>query len=544
MSLRKLKIFPKLSVPEPSEPPPELLESVARANLAKLKCILCERTSLTSQGVSDGKLRIKCKLCLKTSYAYKHPQVVALITTELNQQTNSKSSSKSTLVTTKKNNFNPEMTHQDRHVPPESSLPMEPRANRLNEADFTQYDHIPDPNMSDSENETNTTMDYNDGQGSFNQLYHEIDELNYVVAEIQKNQKNTNNDINTIQRTLELILKKIQDIGATIKNDKDRHQETTQTRPPESTNKTIKNRFMPEEHENFRPWISVARRSQTPPRIPDHREQTTDLQRDTDSRNRFSALQQSIPSYQNMTYEEHMAPHPQRPTRRTTKIRDNLTPGQIENIKKGFSSKPFSPMVLLYFSGMKRNRPSEIRSMFKSIGIKNNWVRNIQFIGRSVLEITTFEDRKSELVARLENYEIKIIEDFDPLSIENLKDDRKFSGLTNGEKKEMAVKLHRIRMEKTIDRLPKIGVHCRLRNFLNATINPRQINVTNVENIIDPNNPITLIPATENTNTPPFPTYEIDDSPQNDILTVLTDEHSHKTEDEEMSIENDNNTNV
>jgi hypothetical protein len=191
--------------------------------------------------------------------------------------------------------------------------------------------------------------------------------------------------------------------------------------------------------------------------------------------NRYEALRQAIPAYQRISeIEYHRLEVPNlRPKPRKMAIRGDLTMDQIENVKRGFTSKTLSPMITLHFEGMKRNRTMEIKSVFRSIGIKTLWIRNIGFIGKSVMELLTFQNKKDEVVRVLEKYEIHLIENFDPLSLGNLKNEAKYAGLTVEEKKGLAEKLYKSRIEKTVERLPKTGIHNRLRNYLWSKIHPR-----------------------------------------------------------------------
>jgi hypothetical protein len=156
------------------------------------------------------------------------------------------------------------------------------------------------------------------------------------------------------------------------------------------------------------------------------------------------------------------------------KSKPSLNPAEMDNVQVGLSSRAISPMVTLYFEGMKRNRITEIKSFIKTLGIPLPWVRNVSFIGKCVMEIDTFEDKRLAIISKLATREIKWLEHFNPRSPENLRDERKFSGKTKEEKEALAIDLYEARIQKTINRLPKRGEFNRYRNFLNSKIRPKQ----------------------------------------------------------------------
>lgn len=119
--------------------------------------------------------------------------------------------------------------------------------------------------------------------------------------------------------------------------------------------------------------------------------------------------------------------------------------------------------------------------MFCSIGIPRHWIRNISFIGKSISEIITFEDKKEIIISKLDNYMIKHLENYNPLSITNLKDEKKFTGLSTERLQENAHILYISRLQHIITRIPDAGQHRRLKNYLNMKINrsiPEETTVT------------------------------------------------------------------
>lgn len=194
--------------------------------------------------------------------------------------------------------------------------------------------------------------------------------------------------------------------------------------------------------------------------------------------NRFHELQESIPAYRNMDYEQfvnktQMKTNPAQKIltfNRMKNLPKKLNAEQIENVRLGKSPCPPSPMVTLHFTGATRTKITDLKLLFKSIGIRLNWIRNISFIGRSILELITFEERKAIIISKLEKYKIIFDEKYDPLSTNNLKNEKKYGNLSEEQKIKVATSLYTKRLEKTLERLPKEGIHNRLKNFVQLRI--------------------------------------------------------------------------
>ena len=317
-----------------------------------------------------------------------------------------------------------------------------------------------------------------------------VNDLQKSVEDISASTQVTNTEVKALKSVLDSVLRRLDQL--LVEQDRARQRATT----TEAVAPLPRNFDHPVPQVTS--WSMVAKNSKF---INNQKNKENDKTNSTGSniihRNTFRDLQVSIPAYRNMTEEEYYgtgkppaAPKASGPQKR--QVNGSLSASQIENIKNGRSSQHFSPMTILHFTGMKRNRIFEVKSLFKSIGITLSWIRNISFVGRSVMELITFEDKKVQVINYLEKYGIIFMPTFDPLSTENLKDSRKYAQIDDEKKKALAEQLYRKRMALTLARLPKNGVHSRMRNFLNTQLNPAEL--TNVS----PQEHITSSPITKN----------------------------------------------
>jgi len=140
---------------------------------------------------------------------------------------------------------------------------------------------------------------------------------------------------------------------------------------------------------------------------------------------------------------------------------------QFMKMKEGKSpnshSQEYSPMGFIYFKNCKRNRISFVRACLQYCGIDLQLIRNIQFIGKSVMEILTFNNYAKELIDVLVNNGYEHLADFNPLDTSNFK---RLPEKTVEEATLAYIK----RLEKTQERLPKSPHFKRLRRFYAALI--------------------------------------------------------------------------
>ena len=428
------------------------LETLARRHLAVLECRECGSNDYATNGMSEGRLRLKCRSCNKSCYAYKHPDVLSRFSNGDPGQPIALSQTTLRAV--------PQPKH-----PTVLSQPASKTQEFIQDMDM-------DSSLTMEEEMTNMEM-WNaiTPEQRIEYLFATTEENTMTIEEMKTSTGEIKKEVKTLQALIMRTLERLESLNAQLHANASSPPAKTNVPVPQTPSRPqlplIEAPWSTNHQQPLMeaPWKTAVTRGL--------RQVTAPLEPRIASQNRFAELQHSIPSYQRMTYEEYErnVPNIQRPPRqRQNKIQGNLTKDQIMNVKNGHSSRPISPMVILYFSAAKRNRITEIKSMLKSIGIPLHWIRNIGFIGRSVMELTTFEDRQQDIISKLENYEILIIENFDPLSIDNLKDDRKYSGLTEAQKKEAAARLHRTRLLKTLDRLPKTPINNRLRNFFTFTL--------------------------------------------------------------------------
>jgi hypothetical protein len=437
----------------------------------KLPCIKCPTGLMRPDGRVQGRLRLVCAMCNKSCYADSHPRLKGT------GQASLFDSSQATIHDLK------QATTGDTASPHVNSSLI----NRNNEED------------------EGSDMDLSafSFEEKFEFVLESIDNVTTQVNNIKETNANTTKEVGMIKNTLALILAKIEELAASSQPMTNNYKPTLHTEKAYSyTMPATETALSPED----KPWIRVAK---NPRSAPSARNMTPTVPSGETRPNRFALLQAAIPAYAHMTEEEYTTPNDYTPKlttpKRPNKINGKLSPEQVENIKKGFSSKAISPMVSLYFSGMRRNRPTEIRSMFKSIGIPPSWIRDIDFVGNSILCLLTFGDKKGEVIDRLEKYQVGWMPNFDPLSPENFKDESKYSGLSIDGKKQLAEKMYKVRLTKVLERLPLNGVHNRLRNFLRSKINALKEDVgTQPTNVSDEADPMThMLPDTMGPTIPP-----------------------------------------
>ena len=273
--------------------------------------------------------------------------------------------------------------------------------------------------------------------------------------------------------------------------------------------------------EDNRPWLTAARRGKASP---------TPQVQVLNSANRFRDLSESIPAYQNFDTEEEYDAHIAK-TRAPKKIRQ-LTPEELKRVIDGRPARGSSPMIRLYFEGMRRNKFTEIKSALHTMGLQLRHIRNISFIGSCIMEITTFMDVKQNIIDTLSKYNITNLENFNPLSIENLKDDKKFSGLkTVAEKENAAKKLFTTRMLKTVERLPKTHINNRLRNYYISIINSLTTNAQVDESGVAqaPNTNVTLKTSTQDISTQEGSTQEVSTQDLNTAIDSISSNSTSST---------------
>jgi hypothetical protein len=396
------------------------LSQAAKMNMASLSCNSCGNKALTSQGVSDGKLRLKCKDCQKTSYAYKHSQVISIAKAIRSSSTEQ---------------HEPQFTS----TTGETIHPIDDSVSQLSESENEE------PLNTEPIHWENIPM-----EARTNFLYNELEDINKKFINLEAIQQISVGDIIKIKELLMNISQKINSLHYSSAKNNRRNPITS---PMSHSEKPTPERQRPDSLQytlSHQPntWAAVAKTSHQLYALNSPNGNPTENSIEKGHKQYLSSLK----------------------TRKSNKIHNDLTIEQIENIKNGFSSRPISPIVTLHFEGMKRNRITEIKSVFRSIGIQPSWVRNISFIGKSIMELITFENKKIEIINLLEKYSINYMTNFNPKAPENIKNENINSTLTQKERELLAGTLHNNRLKKILERLPMTGVHNRLRNFLRKQI--------------------------------------------------------------------------
>jgi hypothetical protein len=138
-----------------------------------------------------------------------------------------------------------------------------------------------------------------------------------------------------------------------------------------------------------------------------------------------------------------------------------VTREEFINIKNGLPPKTtkYSPMKYLYFTGVKKNQASLVKASLSYCDIRLSAIRNISFIGRSVMQLLTFEDYEEELIGKMTKNEYVHLADFDPLSAEAFK--------ATGGSESMAIGKYLKKQKECLARLASFdGSYNRLKNFL------------------------------------------------------------------------------
>lgn len=94
--------------------------------------------------------------------------------------------------------------------------------------------------------------------------------------------------------------------------------------------------------------------------------------------------------------------------------------------KKGEYRATKGKKCQLYFSGIKRRPLGQIRALARHYGLDARKMLNISFIGMSVMDVTCFESDQAQITEILNKHQIKVIPDFDPMSIDAIKVEPKF----------------------------------------------------------------------------------------------------------------------
>lgn len=503
----------------------ETANLLAKRLAPDLSCQSCKALGLRTDGLSKGRLRLICLGCRRSSYADSHPRVHAEFLAQNEHRPLTRSPSKPvTPFTTSPSAANVRNSqvrkqslshHEDyinkSHAPKSTTSHLVDYMNQPDIENHSQHEHIEhfpilhssprhqgsqhtpslksDLSHMDSSEERDEDQMMRDYMGpEAMRTLKFAEELTFVSCEVEEIKKTLNEnkkvihslatsnkqsatELSNLKNMMLLILEKIESFSKqSTLNIPVRHQATvhdvadfdtspmtvshdmsptslhlSQTRPPVSKASET--------------WSDVAKRRPTR-----HRLMNTAMNKPMTEDNRFRLLANSIPSY---TKYDNVASFE---GSKQTKIK-KLSKEEMKNIKGGKPPRSTSPMIFLHFKGFKRNRITDVKSFLYSLAIPLYCIRNISFIGKSVMEITTFQDMKDFIITKLQEEDVIYIPDFDPLATSNLKDTAKFGNLQDDHaKSETSQKLYLRRLTLTLERLPKTTRNTRLRNFYESII--------------------------------------------------------------------------
>jgi hypothetical protein len=499
----------------------ETANLLAKRMAPDLSCPSCKALGLRSDGLSKGRLRLICLGCRRSSYADSHPRVQAELKAMSENRSGSCSpvkhvapSATSTPATSAQmlQVRKPSTSHSVDYIAPhvEKSTTSRhvdymPHAHVNNISNSQYVEHFPtlrsSPKRQGSLHAPSFTSEHTYMESDLDEdqmiadhmgpdalrtleFAEEMTSISCEIEDMKKNMdqnkhainalantsKQSANEIATMKKTLELILLRIEQLAThPMAAPQPVHRamtyhvaDSTTSYPPRPMSPTPLHPSQPitSSQKPTETWSEVTKRGaarQRPINTVSNRPMTEE--------NRFKALATHIPAY---AKHDNVASFE---ATRQPKIK-KLSKEEMANIKHGRPARTSSPMIFLHFKGFRRNRISDVKSFLYSLDIPLYCIRNISFIGKSVMEITTFLDMKDMIVSRLHAEDVVYIPDFDPLDISNLKDEGKFGNLKDeSAKSDASQKLYIRRLTLTLERLPKTARNTRLRNFYESIIN-------------------------------------------------------------------------
>ena len=434
------------------------LTAMVKANLDHLYCIKCSSRRIASDGSSNNRLRIACASCKKSFYASKlEGQLKAL----------------KALPTREGSQAPPATLHTDPHI----SISL-----------------TPSPFTNDSEDDAplpcdGMSVDMEDTQ---DKLLDMIDILWQHREETTATMSRHEAALTGLQCLLSQINMTIGRLAASQEAMNRRNEQPPAASLP-ATNQSPTYGALPANHGQPQTPLSYIQAATTPAggletpwQLVEGRKRRSSPSPDTHARyiamaeqSRYDALRQNIPSMdRSVATREHACNEPERTYTRQGAQADRgrvrkLTEEELSRVLQGKPASGSSPMCILYFRGLKRTKIQDVKSVLLTLGIRLGSIRNISFVGKSLVEFITFEDAREEIVRKLAARNITEDKYFDPLSTENIKDARKLTpDMTENEKKELAERFYRNRVEATLKRLPLDARQNRLRNFLSSRLDP------------------------------------------------------------------------
>jgi hypothetical protein len=432
-------------------------------------CNGCDFVGLRCDGKSDGRLRLKCRHCQKSQYADQHPDVLAEIF-EKNPSRGVGLSQKSILMYSSANSENPELSLNDFESNLNISNDNEIVAPTLPEENVTFcHKETPERPLAKTRETNNAHLLQNErnlhlnGELSLKNVgidaLEDLRLLKEDIAYLKEAQKGAHVLLQKILQRLDRI---------EVSNNETKMQITPFQDLSRQKSVTVEN-HVPKETEKAL-WSTVTKKThkeipKKPFKFAKH--------------NRFAYLNDNdntnIEEYSpNKTVLEFINSNNNNPKK--TKLKPYFTEGQLERILKGWSAQPSSPMVVLYFEGLRRTRIRMVKDVMIFLGVKEHWIRNISYVGSRIMELITFDDVKDEIILKLQKKNINLLKDFDPLSVNNVRNSAKFSTTKSNEGLlKLTKNMYVNRLKKTLEDLPKTPINNRLCNFQKSRIEKAEI---------------------------------------------------------------------
>lgn len=456
-----------------SADPPDI-DRLIRQNLSKLTCVKCNCRPIRTDGTSNGRLRIRCDTCSKTSSASQYTE--QLMAMKLIPRPSMEESRKSTEVRRDATQFFEKTKSSSK-----DAMDMEESDNELSDAP------------------TEETFEYNDDEEpdylteALTQIWKDKSDNEEKFEYIDTNMKKIEKSLNEIMRAITLLTQKqnaLQNAQQSLLSARATISDATYDFDKQAgnndPNQAATYRDATHQINPSAPPMTYASAVMNNAEVPftlvqKHRGrysrpqgETSDATRRNNQRiaeqNHFNSLREAIPSMDRSIATRQAAIEKQ--TNNNKKIRA-LSEDEMQRVISGKPKKKSSPLCTLYFRGMRRNRISDIKCVLLTIGIKIGTVRNISFIGKSIMELITYEDNKDDIVTKLALRNISQDKYFDPLSIDNIKSPKHINeSMTQEEKQAIANRFYLNRLKAQIDRLPADRRQDRLRNFMTSHTDP------------------------------------------------------------------------
>lgn len=560
---------------------------LAKKMISTLLCPACKDACLRTDGSVKGRLRLVCNHCRKTLYADKHPLIVDILILSAGSTENVQNTVDASIVdtlaqsqTVRTQSGTPKVlsggtmaSTMARHNSHKSTDPCtsDPETEYL--SDDSLYPSLTGTNspmittfQPKQPNVVNTVPYIDDPMNTENCMVPIQDEINLRnMEEIEALKDNVNylstglNDNNMAIQEIKSVVTKLSDqlakflpliqslctkismpstannSNAVMKSNSTNAQYHLTSRSLNSTAQQY-----PSQDNSINtidpvsPWLVAARKGKKVP-APQYSIKMS-------NGNRYNDLSESIPAYKKLieSTETSTLQRPSNIKPRTPKYRD-MTPEDIERVKQGRPLRQRSSMVHLYFEGFKRNRPTDIKNTLKCIGIPLSNIRNISFIGSSIMELLTFNDVKDMIIEKLAGIKVTNIPNFNPLSTENIKDSNKFAKVsTEDEKKVLAKKLYISRLRKTLERIPVDPKNNRLRNYYAVLIKQTDTQESTEQSTSSPQEVLTQVPSypdqheisTESNTSTTTNETNVSDIPMEDITKKRKDRSDDESQDD------------